>query len=504
MKKWISILLCLCMVMGLLSGCQAEAPESYVPTGDALIMEDEEEVKQVVDDGTQSFSLVYYPDAGLDPINCTDYTNRVIFPLVYQSLFSVTRDNEVIPILCESYTVSADQRTYEFTLKHGITFSDGTPLTADIVATNLLLAVNSPYYSGRMRHVQSVYATETGTVVVALHQACGNLPMLLDMPILLWKENVELALGTGPYVFGGTEGNRYLTRRTNWWCKSNDLLITAKRIPLKEAKTVVDVRDSFEFDDVGVVCTDPGSDRYTEYRCDYELWDCETGIFVYLGFNLYSPIFQHTIIRQAVLRAIDRNRLADTFYRGFAFPTELPVSPNSNNYAPALAQKYAYDEAEYLGMMATTGVQGRSIRLLVNGDDSLRVSVAQDIANTLNACGLIVTVDARATAEYRNALAAGEFDLYLGQTKLSPNMDLTPFFSDAGSLSYGGIANINVYSLCLQALENEGNYYTLYQTVMDEALICPLLFRGYAVYAARGLLTDLEPARDNLFCYTIS
>jgi len=121
----------------------------------------------------------------------------------------------------------------------------------------------------------------------------------------------------------------------------------------------------------------------------------------------------------------------------------------------------------------------------------------------LNACGLIVTVVEVGTSEYRKRLSEGEFEMYLGQTKLSPNMDLTPFFSEGGALSYGGLADISRYTLCLQALESESGYYTLHQTVMDQALICPLLFRSYAVYAARGLLTQLQPARDNLFFYTI-
>ena len=82
-------------------------------------------------------------------------------------------------------------------------------------------------------------------------------------------------------------------------------------------------------------------------------------------------------------------------------------------------------------------------------------------------------------------------------------MDLSPFFSTSGALSYGGLGDLAMYNLCLQALENQGNYYTLHQTVMDEGYLCPILFRSYAVYATRGLVTDLQPARDNLFFYTI-
>jgi hypothetical protein len=38
---------------------------------------------------------------------------------------------------------------------------------------------------------------------------------------------------------------------------------------------------------------------------------------------------------------------------------------------------------------------------------------------------------------------------------------------------------------------------------MEDGYLCPILFRSYAVYASRCLLTDLQPARDNVFCYSI-
>ena len=328
--------------------------------------------------------------------------------------------------------------------------------------------------------------------------------MLLDVPIVKSDEvNNEFPLGSGPYVLNGAEGSRYLSRRNNWWCESDDLIVFANRISLKEAQDEVDVRDAFEFENVGVVCTDPGSDRYVEYRCDYELWDCESGIFLYLGYNLGSTMFKDTALRQAVIRGIDRQALADKFYRGFAMPAQLPASPNSQFYSQALAQNYVYNKDSFVSMVASSGAPGWTVRLLVNADDSLRVKVAQEISIMLNASGMLVSVVALPGDDYRTALREGEYDIYLGQTRLSANMDLSSFFSDNGRLSYGGIANISTYTQCLAALENEGNYYALHQSVMDEALLCPILFRSYAVYASRGLLTDLQPARDNVFCHSI-
>ena len=503
MKRILSILLCLVLLMGLLPGCSAaNDPEAYIPTGDALEMEDAAEEIQAEKDGEQTMSLAYYVDRALNPLKSTDYTNRALMPLLYQGLFAVNRDYEVIPILCDSFTVTADMLTYEFKVSSKATFSDGAPVTPEDVAESLLAAKKSTYYGGRMRFVKKIRATDEGMVQSTLSQANENLPLLLDIPIVKADEvEAENPLGTGPYVLGGFENNRFLTRRSNWWCKSDDLLVTAQRIPLISADSTATIRDAFEFSDVGVVCTDPGSDRYVEYRCDYELWDCETGIFLYLGVNSESSVFKKKAVRQALSKGIDRDYLVDEYYRGFALSAELPASPNSPFYAEALAQEYAYDPLAFQSGMSSA--KSKTIRLLVNKSDSRRVKVAQEIGRMLNTCGLIVEVVSKSPDAYASLLEEGEYDLYLGQTKLSPNMDLTPFFSASGALNYGKIDDISVYNLCLQALENQGNYYTLHQTVMDDGYLCPILFRSYAVYAARGLMTQLQPARDNLFCYSI-
>lgn len=504
MKRFLSILLCLCLMAGILTGCAEEDPQAYIPTGDALVYEDVPEDTKVDRDQEQEMALAYYADRSMNPLSSSDYTNRVVLSLIYQGLFAVNRDYEVIPILCKSYTVTADMMTYEFTVDPEATFSDGMPVQAEDVAASLRRARKTSYYSGRLRHIQSINATENGTVIVKLKYAYENFPLLLDIPIVKADEvEADMPLGTGPYVLSGGEVNRSLVRRSNWWCESDDLLITAHQIPLLNAEDITQVRDYFEFSNVGVVCTDPGSDRYVEYRCDYELWDCETGLFVYLGINKSSSDMKNKAVRQAVSKGIDRTYLVDTYYRGFAVPAELPASPNSPYYTPALAQQYAYDQMAFMEGMTQGNAQSKSIVLLVNSDDSLRLRVAQEIGRMLNTCGMIVEVVGKDTDAYKLALEEGEYDLYLGQTKLAPNMDLTPFFSESGALNFGQMDNLSVYTQCLQALENQGNYYTLHQTVMDEGYLCPVLFRSYAVYANRGLLTDLEPARDNLFCYSI-
>ena len=65
------------------------------------------------------------------------------------------------------------------------------------------------------------------------------------------------------------------------------------------------------------------------------------------------------------------------------------------------------------------------------------------------------------------------------------------------------MSNEELYALCLNSLENSGNYYNLHQMVVQDGMLTPILFRTYAVYIERGLMSGLSPARDNVYWYSI-
>ena len=502
MKRFFAISLCLCTLVGLFSGC-ASSKDAYIPTGDALVMENGKPINQptVQANPNQELTLAYYPNIPLNPLKCTDFTNRTLLSLMYQGLFSVDRDYNVVPILCRQYRRSDDMRTYTFYLD-AATFSDGSTVTADDVIATYNAARESTYYGGRFLHITEISMSEDGGVSMLLDTPMENLPMLLDIPILKASQlENDIPIGSGPYFLDKTSGKAILRRRNNWWCNAN-MTITAPAIALVTATSNAQIRDEFEFNDLSLVCANPGSDRYTDYRCDYELWDCENGTFLYLACNMISEVFSIEEIRANLTFAIDRQTIADDNYRGFGQAVSLPASPLSPYYSQVQAEKYDFDGGlSFYQAVADAGMVGKEVFLLVNSNDTMRVRIANFIAEALNGSGLIVTVKACNDNDYSYALRMKEYDLLLGQTRLSPNMDLSAFFSETGALSQGSINDVSLYALCMESLANYGNYYTLYQNVMDDGRLCPILFSSYAIYATRGLLTNLTPARDNVFFY---
>lgn len=516
MKKFTALLLLCCMVVSCFSGCSSDNEDNYVPTGNAILMEGEEpEINLFEDEDLQQLTLAYAPERSMNPLIGYNITNRVLFSLIYQGLFAVDRKNNTTPILCSSYRVEADNRTYTFFVDPNARFSDGTRVTIDDVFATYTAARDSNYYKGRFTYIDRFELSEDGGITFYLTTPYQNLAILLDIPIVKAGEVAdEHPLGTGPYTFD-IDGNGIakLHRVQEWWCKAN-LSTAAQTIDLMEGDSQAQIRDDFEFGELDLACANPLSDSFAEYRCDYELWECESGMFLYLGVNvLYSDYFKNTdVLRKALTYAIDREKINEDNYRGMAQVTTLPTSPGCPYYSPGLAEQFNYDPMRFVDAIAGFQIPKdengaiKKLRLLVNQDDSARLRTARDIAAHLTElgipCGTLEYGNSTRTT-YEQVLRAGTFDLYLGQTRLPPTMDLSEFFRAYGNLGWGGIADGTLLNMCKEALANSGNFYNLNQMVAEDAKIIPVLFGNYTVYAERGQLLDLAPSRDNVFYYSI-
>ncbi len=512
MKKYTALLLLLALTVSLF-GCGRTIDNSgYVATGDAILMEGQEpEDIMPEEEDTQELTLAWYPELSMNPLFGSDYTNRVLMSLMYQGLFAVDSQKNPTPILCGSYQVSDNLKNWTIYLDPKATFSDGTPVTAEDVVASYNQAGENDYYANRFcKHLLEVSATESGGILFQLDTAIENFPILLDVPILKASEvQAERPLGTGPYVLSEASSGSTLQRTVNWWCGNVKIPATDSVINLVPVTSVADVRDQFQFGDVSVVCTNPMSDSFAEYRCDYELWEIESGYLLYIGCNiLYSDFFEDGTLRTNLTYAIDRETLAEEVYRGMVEPVTLPCAPTETFYSSSLAAKFAYDPMRFVSFLGGYTIpredgEMKELELLVNADDSARVTIAREIAESLTELGLPTTTVEYGSTAFKNALYADNFDIYLGMTRLSPTMDLTEFFRNWGEMHWGGLTNDTLYNMCSNALENTGNYYNLYQKLAEDGRIIPLMFGYYNVYAQRGLLPDLNPARDNVFYYSI-
>ena len=210
-------------------------------------------------------------------------------------------------------------------------------------------------YGDRLRHVTGMTA-DGDVVTLSLDTPYENLPVLLDIPIVRAGDvGTEVPLGTGPYVMA-PDGTA-LNRRLDWW---------SDYPPAVDVSTITLSQSALHLQRFGTSLSlarpiwsvgDPGSAAYVEYRCDYELWDCATGILLYLGRNRGgdSP-FANGTVRAALTHGVDRAALTEV-YRGFAQEAYLPAAPVADCYDSGLAASYGYDPAVFSGALSETGLQ---------------------------------------------------------------------------------------------------------------------------------------------------
>jgi peptide/nickel transport system substrate-binding protein len=166
----------------------------------------------------QTVTVVMHSDLKiLDPIWTTAYIVRNHGYLVWDTLFAMDEKLEVKPQMVDKYDVSADNLTYTFTLRDGLEWSDGTPVTADDCIASikrwgakdsmgqLLLArvvdfgkVNDKTFTMKLKEPY-------GLVLQSLGKPSSNVPFMMPARVAATDPNTQIkaedVIGSGPFLF---------------------------------------------------------------------------------------------------------------------------------------------------------------------------------------------------------------------------------------------------------------------------------------------------------------
>lgn len=452
------------------------------------------------------FSLPYYADASLHPITGQSRTNLTLSSLVYEGLFSLDNTFTASPVLAEHWTVSEDGLTWTFTLARAA-FSDGSPLTAAEAAASLELARTSALYAGRLDGVRAVRAQED-TLVVELTRPNTGLPALLDIPIVKETEGAA-PLGTGRYAYAGGEEGVYLKKTADAAAGLPDT------IPLTRIRGADDLIYAFDTKEVSLVTADLTGTDSLGYSGGCEVWDYPTTALLYLGFRADQGPCADPTLRRAVSLALDRDTVVTALLARHARAAVLPVPPESPLYDGKLAAELAYSPQKAAELLAEGGYtlregklyRGRtavSLELLVNTDNSFKLAAAEYLAGELEKLGLTVSVVKLSWQDYTVRLDKGEFDLYLGETLLRADFDLTALVGSAGELNYGRWTDGEADAL-LEGFRSAGSgarpaaACVLYEALAREVPIAPICFKNQSVLTQWGQVTGLAPTRADPF-----
>ena len=395
----------------------------------------------------QTLSLLCCGNDSLNPYTAITKTNQELSSLLFDPLIKLDRNFEPVYVIAQSANV--ERTVCTVTLK-SISFTDGSALTAEDVVFSFNLAKASKRFEAQLKDVLSASGSGN-TVRFTLAKSDPYAYLLLDFPILkkgsderVNGDNVALPpIGCGRYTIDDTKTQ--MTANANYHGgKVNIGTIYLTNTPDDES-----IAHNVEVGSTDLYYTDVSNGEII--RMSAKKVEVPLNHLVFIGINLEQAQLKNPYLRYAISSAIDRTEIVKTAYYENATAAEGPFpsawerakgyqtlqsTPNEQIALENLRQ-IGYNKKDSQGYFVDEAGNRLHFRLLVNAENQSRATAADLIVKQLAACGIEITLEKRAFAEYKAALEAGDFDLYLAEVKLTNNMDLTPLVTHGGSVAYG-------------------------------------------------------------------
>lgn len=388
----------------------------------------------------------------LDPTMNRETPTYNVLINIFDALLFKEADGSMSPGLAESWA-AVDAVTWEFTLREGVTFHNGEPLTAEAVRFTITRILDPETESPIRRGFSFIEAVEvtgelTLTITTSSPQPLAEIYFseLMIIPPAYFQEVgadafAERPIGTGPFrvIRWQRDVELELAANPDYWRgpPSIDRLIFR---PVPEAITRFSSLSAGEAD--LIVNLPPSLIPSVQSLNTARLEAVDSARVIYIGINtLHEGPLQDPRVRQALNYAVDIDAIITGIFNGFATPTTTLLTAIDFGYNPDLSP-YPYDPERARALLAEAGhADGFTLTLgTPNGRYINDVQVAQAVAAQLEAIGLTVTLDVREYGAYVGDLFAGNApDLYLigwGNAPFDADFILYPLSHSDGLLSY--------------------------------------------------------------------
>jgi len=504
MKKQVMALLLCVLSLLTLCGCSGEGWEDLQQDDVFQTLQDyygsnrEEEVAPAL----TAFALPYLSGKTADPITCIDGAQRTLGTLLYETLYQLDPQLNPQPLLAESHSYKASKFTYTIVLREGITFSDGTELTAKDVVYSLERAMKAQRYGSRLADIASV-SGKGSKVTIKLTNDNAAFLARLDIPIIKYGTGGRTyPVGTGPYRYHKGDPEPYLIRNENWWQAK---ALPLERIDLVRCKDYDTMAYAFYSRDIQLMLCDLTATSTTNVYGSGSYTDAATTTMQFIGINALREPLNDSALRAALQLGIARSSCVNAYLLGHGSAAQFPLSPVSALYPHQLEVPYSPDYFDTA--MAEAGYsEGKTVHLtmIVNSENSFKVDAAKQIAADLSRHDLDIKVKVLSWKNYLQALQEGDFDLYYGECKLTADWDLRSLLSTGGSLNYGGYSDGQMDALISAYLSAEddarqGAALELYTYFAQQCPILPVCFKDTSLLLPADTVEAAVPTAANPF-----
>ncbi len=524
-STWLLLVLSLVLVFSfsLVLGCQ---PAEEVEEPEEPVVDDEEEADEEEEAVDEDFTIVVglsQTILTLDPANHRDRVTETVIRNIYDGLVTRTPDGTVVPEIAESWD-NPEPTIWEFTIRDGIKFHDGSDLTVEdvkftfdrVIQEGAMEGETSPR-KGLLGPLTDVEIVDDNTVRFILEEPWPILTAMLPHQQIVSQAYLEEVgsdiatqpMGAGPFKFveGSIDDRIILERFDDYYGGSPEIPpvgpAPASRIIFEFMPEVSTRIAAIQAGDVHIVHNVPPDMVST--------LDADPGVQVktvdgtrmhMFEMNVNRAPFDDVRVRQAINYAIDIDTIVETVLLGYGTTVAGPLLPHGFALHPDL-EPYGYDPDKAAELLAEAGYED-GFELVIDTEDVLK-DVAYAAASMLGDIGIDASVRIWDWGVLRDQLIEGERMMNFGNwgnSTLDPSDLLVPKLRSNDRGNYSQYANpeldelLDAAEIAVDRDEREELYIKAQEIIHEDA---PWVFGyvGLEIEACRDNVVNWEPSTDS-------
>lgn len=393
-KKLLALLLLLGLLGAVLCGCgDGSADQTAEQTGGSSTSEDQPSADHP---NEITVGIAQDLDESLDPHKAVAAGTKEVMFNVFEGLVKPTPDGDLVPAVAEKYEISEDRLTYTFTLREGIKFHNGEPVTgedalwsirrcmdsgeADVLPVDALSAIQGAFCSGN-------------TVTLTLDQPNTEFLSYLTLAVLPrdYDRQDTAPVGTGPFKFvsRAAQDNIVLERFDDYWGESAYLDKVTYKI-IENSDSILMSLQSGAVD----LFAHLTSTQAAQLGNDFNIEEGTMNLVQALYLNNAEKPFDDMRVRQALCYAVDRQAILDLAFDGYGSLIGSSMYPAFGKYFDdSLTNAYPHDAEKAKALLAEAGYgDGFSMTITVPSNYQPHVDTALVIAEQLKEVGVAAEV----------------------------------------------------------------------------------------------------------------
>ncbi|MFD7441162.1 ABC transporter substrate-binding protein [Streptomyces sp. NPDC059909] len=464
--------------------------------------------------------------APFDPAYAYDTGAWNVLRQTQQTLMHVPRGGgQPVPEAASRCTFTdTESESYRCTLRDGLEFSDGKPVTAEDVKFSIERVLNirsDNGAAGLLANIDTIEVKDAKELVFHLATPDATFPYKLSTPVAgivsgdaydgkKLREGFESS-GSGPYTLKAeTEGDKLVkavfTQNPHY---KGDLKLRNSKVELRSFPDAEAMGRALESGEIDMMARAMSPEQIKELsetpKENIELTEMPGLEIRYLAFNTKDPSVKDKAVRQAMASVVDRGQIASKVYGATAEPLYSLIPSSITGHTNSFFDKYGEPNRDKAAdILERAGIDTPVELTLHYTTDHYGSGTAKEFAalrDQLNATGLFdVTVQGTEWSKYRPAQKRGDYAVYgLGWFPDFPDPDnyIAPFLDKDNFLNTPYVSTVARNQLIPESRRQADRsaasepFNKLQDIVADDVPVLPL-WQGKQYVAARSDITGVE------------